>query len=176
MRAQGYTVKGRGYYQHVEKMTRAEARQQLVEEHGEFVRATPKHRYIYFVGDRRKVKELRKTLRLQIQPYPKRRSMTKLDDAVQLLLEEKQRIDAALIALGVSVQRAPVAKAPAKTPQATAPKKRGNLSPEGRAKIAAAARERWARMKAIKETKAPAKAKKAGKKAAKKAAAKEAAQ
>jgi len=102
--------------------------------------------------------------------------MTKLDDAVQLLLEEKQRIDAALIALGVSVQRAPVAKAPAKTPQATAPKKRGNLSPEGRAKIAAAARERWARMKAIKETKAPAKAKKAGKKAAKKAAAKEAAQ
>ena len=80
-RQQGYTVKGSGWYRYkIRKhedgrdMTRAEVKQQLIAEHGEFERTTPKHRYIHFAGDKRTLKELRRALKLPILKYPKRPS------------------------------------------------------------------------------------------------------
>jgi len=79
-RRQGYTVKGSGWYRYkVRKhedgrnMTRAEVKQQLVAEHGEFLPTTPKHRYVAFFGNRRTVKELRRALKLPVLKYPKRK-------------------------------------------------------------------------------------------------------
>jgi hypothetical protein len=76
---QGYTVKGSGWYRYkIRKhedgtdMTRAEVKQQLIDEHGEFLPTTPKHRYIHFAGGDRTVKALRKTLKLPVLKYPKR--------------------------------------------------------------------------------------------------------
>ena len=78
-RRQGYTVKGSGSYRYkVRKhedgrdMTRAEVKQQLIAEHGEFMPTTPKHRYIHFAGSERTVKALRRALKLPILKYPKR--------------------------------------------------------------------------------------------------------
>lgn len=79
-RQQGYTVKGSGWYRYkVRKhedgrdMTRAEAKQRLIAEHGEFLPTTPKHRYIAFFGNRRTVKQLRRALKLPVLKYPKRK-------------------------------------------------------------------------------------------------------
>lgn len=78
-RSNGCTVKGSGWYRYkIRKhedgrdVTRAEVKQQLIAEHGEFVRTTPKHRYIHFAGDRRTVKDLRRALKLPVLKYPKR--------------------------------------------------------------------------------------------------------
>lgn len=71
--------------------------------------------------------------------------MTKLDDAIKLLLEEKRRIDAALAALTVESNRPPTTKVEA-TP-AKAPKK-PRLSAAARKRIAEAQRKRWAAQKA----------------------------
>ena len=80
-RKQGYTVRGSGWYRFkVRKhedgrdMTRAEVKQQLIAEHGEFERTTPKHRYIHFAGDKRMVRRLRRALKLPTLKYPKRKS------------------------------------------------------------------------------------------------------
>ena len=78
-RRQGYTVKGSGWYRYkVRKhkdgrdMTRAEAKQQLIAEHGKFVPTTPKHRYVHFAGSERTRKALRKALKLPVLKYPTR--------------------------------------------------------------------------------------------------------
>jgi hypothetical protein len=55
-------------------MTRAEVKQLLIAEQGEFERTTPKHRYIHFVGDKRTVKELQRALKLPVLKYPKRQA------------------------------------------------------------------------------------------------------
>jgi len=55
-------------------MTRAEVKQQLIAEHGEFTRTTPKHRYIHFAGDKRTVRQLRGALKLPVLKYPKRKA------------------------------------------------------------------------------------------------------
>lgn len=80
-RRQGYTVKGSGWYRYkVRKdengrdMTRADAKQQLIAEYGEFKPTTPKHRYIHFAGDRRTVRALRRALKLPMLKYPKRKT------------------------------------------------------------------------------------------------------
>lgn len=89
--------------------------------------------------------------------------MTKLDEAVTLLRAERDRIDAALAALEVETNThqtvKPVVKvvsAPAKKSPAKKAVKR-HISVEGRARIAAATKARWARVKAAKEAKAAAK-------------------
>jgi hypothetical protein len=76
---QGYTVKGSGWYQYkVRKhqdgrdMTRAEVKQQLIAEYGEFERTTPKHRYVHFCGSKTMVTKLKKALKLPVLRYPKR--------------------------------------------------------------------------------------------------------
>ena len=78
-RQQGYTVKGSGWYRYkVRKhedgtdITRAEVKQQLISEHGEFLPTTPKHRYIHFAGSDGIRKALRKALKLPVLKYPKR--------------------------------------------------------------------------------------------------------
>lgn len=80
-RQQGYTVKGSGWYRYkVRKhengrdMTRAEAKQLLIAEHGEFLPTTPKHRYIHFAGSDGTRKALRKALKLPVLKYPKRQA------------------------------------------------------------------------------------------------------
>jgi len=80
-RQQGYTVKGSGWYRYkVRKhedgrdMTRAEVKQQLIAEYGEFIPTTPKHRYIHFAGSERTRKALRKALKLPVLKYPKRQA------------------------------------------------------------------------------------------------------
>jgi hypothetical protein len=80
-RQRGYTVKGSGWYRYkVRKhedgrdMTRADAKQHLIAEHGEFKPTTPKHRYVHFAGDKRTVKALQKALKLPVLKYPKRKA------------------------------------------------------------------------------------------------------
>lgn len=80
-RQQGYMVKGSGWYRYKirknengEDMTRAEAKRQLIAEHGEFKPTTPKHRYVHFTGDKRTVKALRRALKLPVLKYPKRQA------------------------------------------------------------------------------------------------------
>ena len=79
-RRQGYTVKGSGWdcykvrkHDDGRDMTRAEVKQELIAEHGEFVRTTPKHRYIHFAGDKRTMRELKRALKLPVLKYPKRK-------------------------------------------------------------------------------------------------------
>ncbi len=72
MRAEGRIVKGKIPYEYVEKMTRGEARAKLITEGVIFKRGIAKHRYIHFSGDRRTVRELRKALKFETLPYPKR--------------------------------------------------------------------------------------------------------
>jgi NAD(P)H-flavin reductase len=83
-RRQGYTVKGSGWYRYkVRKhkdgrnMTRAEAKQKLIAEYGEFERTTPKHRYVHFCGSKSMVKKLKKALKLPGLKYPKRSAVVK---------------------------------------------------------------------------------------------------
>lgn len=78
-RRQGFTVKGSGWYRYkVRKledgrdMTRAEVKQRLIAEHGQFIPTTPKHRYVHFAGDRRTVRQLKRALKLPELKYPKR--------------------------------------------------------------------------------------------------------
>jgi hypothetical protein len=72
MRDEGKSVKGKGFHQYVQTRSRAEAKKELVAANGEFVPTTPKHRYVHFAGDRRKLRELREALLLTPLPYPKR--------------------------------------------------------------------------------------------------------
>jgi hypothetical protein len=72
MRDEGKSVKGKGFHQYVQTRSRAEAKKELVAANGEFVPTTPKHRYVHFAGDRRKLRELREALMLTPLPYPKR--------------------------------------------------------------------------------------------------------
>lgn len=74
-----YTVKGSGWHRNkVRKhedgrdMTRLEAKQPLEAERGAFLPTTPKHRDVFFAGDRRTVRELRRVLKLPLLKYPKR--------------------------------------------------------------------------------------------------------
>lgn len=90
-RQQGYKVKGSGWYRYkVRKhedgtdMTRAEVKQQLIAEHGEFVPTTPKHRYVHFAGSDRTVKALRKALKLPMLRYPKRKAQVNTEVAEDL--------------------------------------------------------------------------------------------
>ena len=82
---------------------------------------------------------------------------TKLDEAIALLLAEKQRIDDALTALGASNGSPTSKRARAATVDAVqakaAPAKR-KLSPEAKKRIADAQRKRWAAQKAKATTKA----------------------
>jgi hypothetical protein len=94
MRAEGKVVKGSGFYRYVQKMSRAEAKLRLVEEHGEFVPTQPKHRFIHFAGDRRIVKKLRKALKLQVLPHPKRWNKELDDMAVNIEQELQSQLDA----------------------------------------------------------------------------------
>jgi hypothetical protein len=78
-RKQGYTVRGSGWHRYkVRKhpdgrdMTRAEVKQQLIEEHGEFTRSHPKYRYVHFAGSWGTVMRLKKALKLPVLKYPKR--------------------------------------------------------------------------------------------------------
>lgn len=84
------------------------------------------------------------------------------DEILMLLIAERERIDKAITALrsdeGPAQGHTVAKKAPAK-------KVKRHISAEGRARIAAATKERWARLRAIKEAKGP--SKKAGKKASK---------
>jgi len=77
----GYTVKGSGWdrykvrkHEDGKDITRAEVKQRLIAEHGEFLRTTPKHRYIHFAGSNRTRKALRKALKLPVLKYPKRKA------------------------------------------------------------------------------------------------------
>jgi hypothetical protein len=74
MRAEGYVVKGEGFYQHYELMTRQEAQQKLIAGGATFYKGSAKYRYIHFAGDKRTVRLLKKALRLPKLPYPKRPS------------------------------------------------------------------------------------------------------
>ena len=72
--------------------------------------------------------------------------MTKLDDALKLLMEERSRIDSAIAALTGEGHK-PVAKVAA-APTATAPKKKRKMSAAARKRIADAQKKRWAAQKA----------------------------
>jgi hypothetical protein len=54
------------------KRTRQEQWKLLIEQGAKFFPGTPKYRYIYFAGDKRKKRELQKALKLKPLPYPKR--------------------------------------------------------------------------------------------------------
>lgn len=54
------------------KRTRHEQRKLLIEQGARFFSGTPKYRYIFFSGDRRKKRQLHKDLKLKPLPYPKR--------------------------------------------------------------------------------------------------------
>ena len=54
------------------KRTRAEQKEMLLKQGCEFFDGTAKHRYIGLYGDRRIKRTLRRALRLEVLPYPKR--------------------------------------------------------------------------------------------------------
>jgi hypothetical protein len=56
------------------KRTRAHQKQLLIEQGCEFFDGTPKHRYVGFYGDRRIKRILRRALRWEVLPYPKRQA------------------------------------------------------------------------------------------------------
>jgi hypothetical protein len=54
------------------KRTRADQKKILMEQGCEFLDGTPKHRYVAIYGDRRTKRVLRRALRWEVLPYPKR--------------------------------------------------------------------------------------------------------
>jgi hypothetical protein len=56
------------------KRTRAHQKELLIEQGCEFFDGTPKHRYVGFYGDRRIKRILRRALRWEVLPYPKRQA------------------------------------------------------------------------------------------------------
>ena len=54
------------------KRTRADQKKLLIEQGCEFLDGTAKHRYVEIYGDRRIKRELRRALRWEVLPYPKR--------------------------------------------------------------------------------------------------------
>jgi len=57
------------------KRTRAAQKKLLIEQGCEFLDGTPKHRYVGLAGDRRTKRVLRRALRWEVLPYPKRRQV-----------------------------------------------------------------------------------------------------
>jgi hypothetical protein len=58
------------------KRSRAAQKELLVEQGCEFFEGNPKHRYVYFAGNRRLKRILRKALRWKVLPYPKRQRVS----------------------------------------------------------------------------------------------------
>jgi len=54
------------------KRTRADQKRLLIEQGCEFLDGTRKHRYVHFAGDRRIKRILRRALKWEVLPYPKR--------------------------------------------------------------------------------------------------------
>jgi hypothetical protein len=59
---------------YLQNLSRKEQRRQMIAEGFEFRKGHGKGRFFYFAGNRRIVRELRKALRWQVLPYPKRES------------------------------------------------------------------------------------------------------
>ena len=79
---QGRTICGSWRHPYLHKLSRKEQREQMVAEGFEFRKGRPKGRYVYFAGDRRIVRQLRKALRWAVEPYPKRTPSS--EDRVQV--------------------------------------------------------------------------------------------
>jgi hypothetical protein len=79
---QGRTICGSWRHPYLQKLSRKEQREQMIAEGFEFRKGRPKGRYVYFAGDRRIVRQLRKALRWAVEPYPKRTPSS--EDRVQV--------------------------------------------------------------------------------------------
>lgn len=71
MRAKGYRVHA-GKTPWYEIMTRKQAEEVLIADGYKRIKGTAKHRYVHIAGDKRTVRTLRKALKLEVLPYPKR--------------------------------------------------------------------------------------------------------
>ena len=64
------------------KRTRADQKRLLIEQGCEFLDGTPKHRYVGIYGDRRMKRVLRRALKLEVLPYPKRQQPSSVTEEV----------------------------------------------------------------------------------------------
>lgn len=69
----GNVVRGNGLYPYIPLATRAERKEQLIEQEAAFERGKPKHRYVGVYAPNRRIKRaILKALRWETLPYPKR--------------------------------------------------------------------------------------------------------
>jgi hypothetical protein len=64
------------------KRTRADQKKLLIEQGCEFLDGTPKHRYVGIYGDRRMKRLLRRALKWEVLPYPKRQQPSGMTEEV----------------------------------------------------------------------------------------------